>query len=282
MVWERQSPWRQGKFLSVDDLKALASDSPEFYEGKSGAIIASQDCDIAQDPAVEPSVEFVPFTLVEKSDGNRLNAKNPRFLQLPLVEPAGKYLEVDTRLRAHFKKEDLVALSPNDGWEISPMSVYIFQKWLALRYKRSAFPDAFNNRLGSAGRKNITKPIESTAESIEAVLFDLDDCSRVELEDDGEPYPLTITLVYNDEVVADAEELACKAAEKIQENLTARFWDEKSKEWNGIELHEVHVVSMRVISLYEAETLLRFDLDELSFKKDFPSSTLEVFEAKVH
>ncbi|NOC47000.1 hypothetical protein [Ruegeria sp. HKCCD7559] len=272
MEWPRETVWRQGRFLSQDDVREAVSG--DCLENATGAIVASQDCDIAASPEVEPVVEFVLCQSIVKCDGNKLNAKNPRCIHLPLETPEGEFVEIDTRQRIFVPKETLIGFQPCDKLQVSDFHVRVFQKWLALRYKRSAFPDAFNNRLGK-GRLNITKAVAPTASSIEAVLFDLGDDFKTEITDPDEVYSLSITLVFNEEIQEDAEQHAEEARTKIEDTLTNRFLDQDTGAWEGIELCEVSIISVNAITVAEAESLLRFDLDELSFKEELPVSTFE-------
>ena len=79
--WQRNSPWRQGHLLDSDvatNLGFLHPDEPD----RTLVFVISQDCDIAQDPSVEPKIEIVIGRMIgdEVEKGNNTNAKNARKL----------------------------------------------------------------------------------------------------------------------------------------------------------------------------------------------------------
>ncbi|MCI5099668.1 hypothetical protein [Phaeobacter italicus] len=261
----------------------------QLAAGYTGAIVASQDCDIAASVDKEPTVEFVLVREAE-CNGNFTNAKNPRTLHIPVNEETEPgFVELQTRDRVFLAKGDLVGNDPCPDTKISVPSVWMLQNWLALRYKRTAFPDEFVNRLPSKLKGKVSKVIAGTVRSIEAVLFDLCGDEREELKGEDN-YLLEITLVYNE----DTDEKALQKAEDAAEGLRKAFKEKLFKpenegqpeesdagEWLGIELIDIHVVSIRGITLYDAQSKLRWELDELSFKVGQPSSTMHALEELV-
>jgi hypothetical protein len=79
-AWGRGTPWRQGHVLPDDAAKAagLLADVP----GGAVAVVVSHDCDLAQDPSVEPVAEVIVGRRIATADGNYTYAKNARRLHL--------------------------------------------------------------------------------------------------------------------------------------------------------------------------------------------------------
>jgi hypothetical protein len=79
-AWDRDTPWRQGHILPDDAVKALQLPADTVTD--SVAIVVSHDCDLAQDPTVEPVVEIIVGHWIPTADGNFTYAKNARRLHL--------------------------------------------------------------------------------------------------------------------------------------------------------------------------------------------------------
>src|SRR5438034_1115805 len=82
--------WRQGSVIPPAIVeRALKYCEPairkELLNRNPFLIVTSQDCDILHDNlSAEPWVELIAITVAEKEDGNFLNLRNPRRLQLYL------------------------------------------------------------------------------------------------------------------------------------------------------------------------------------------------------
>jgi hypothetical protein len=95
-------------------------------------------------------------------------------------------------------------------------------------YRRAAFPDAFVRRMDKTGvSKRLAKNLEPHGAFISFVYFNLDD-GRVLERPDGEPYELSIVLVYppGDDAEMSAE-MADDLAEAVKEDCDARLADKK-------------------------------------------------------
>jgi hypothetical protein len=75
--WSRDTKWRQGSILDeacANALQLLVSDRTIY-------IAITHDCDIAHENLeIEPEIEFVRATRIDRIDGNFSNAKNSRTL----------------------------------------------------------------------------------------------------------------------------------------------------------------------------------------------------------
>src|SRR3954447_794189 len=142
--WSRQTPWRQGQLLSDEALKALLGKEPP-----DAAIVISHDCDLAQSPEHEPLVELIVGRIVEKFDGNYTHAKNARRLHLPIGVDGAVILDLTATQKIPVPKEALAAFQPDSSLRPSSTASATLQQWLALRYRRAAFPDEFDRRLSA-------------------------------------------------------------------------------------------------------------------------------------
>jgi hypothetical protein len=120
----------------------------------------------------------------------------------------------------------------------------------------------------------IKKAVAPSANSIEAILLNLCGNEQDELEDE-EAYAVEITVLYNDSVSAEAEQDAIKLANRLEEIFKARFQDKKTEEWSSIELTTVMHASVYAISYGDAQSLLKMNLDQVSFKKGEPDTTIK-------
>jgi len=99
------------------------------------------------------------------------------------------------------------------------------KQWLAARYGRPAFPNAFEDRLRkSVGKKNtverqVGKIIEPEAKHLVGLFFDLGEHRSAEVAV-GEPYALSISVVYD---AIEGGTQARQSAEKVAVLLRELF-----------------------------------------------------------
>ena len=65
--WDRRTPWRQGHVLTAETVAALGLVSDQDPVDPL-VVVVSHDCDLAQDPTVEPAVEVIIGCRVDKAD----------------------------------------------------------------------------------------------------------------------------------------------------------------------------------------------------------------------
>lgn len=180
--WDRRTPWRQGHFLTLDTIAALQL-APEANPDVL-AVLVSHDCDLAQDPSIEPMIEVIVGRRVEIANGNFTHAKNPRRLHIPAFEADAEiWVELTATARKTILKHELVAHLPSATILINPATRNTLQFWLAARYRRSAFPDEFNKRLTDKRLdERIARIIEPLGTHILAIYFDVDEGTEREHE----------------------------------------------------------------------------------------------------
>ena len=275
VAWGRDTPWRQGHVVSDDAAKALGllPDSPNGVV----AVVISHDCDLAQLPDTEPDAEIIVGHQITEVDGNFTYAKNARRLHLT-------FSGGDERLAADLvaarkmpvKKIQLAGYMPVETVRLTVAEHIILQRWLAARYRRSAFPDEFDRRLEKTGlRDRLGKTLKSFGALISAIFFDVDQGEDVDRSGSDDPYELGVYLLFSTETDPDAAEAAAEAAKLA---ITTAFREKclsgKTGAWSDIELIECEVISDHAMTVRQAESFKRWSADHISLKIDPPQPML--------
>ena len=207
--WNRATPWRQGHVLTDQTVDALGLRDSQMPENTVIAVI-SHDCDLVSAQDKEPNVEVIIGQRVEKIDGNLAYAKNARALHLEFtVNGNACVVELLASKKAAVPKSALAGHVPDGNFHLNPKAKSILQRWLAARYRRSAFPDQFEERLNESGfSEKLSKIMRRLGEHIRAVFFEVDDGREVRREGPDDAYSLNIILVYASEPAAQEAEQA--------------------------------------------------------------------------
>jgi hypothetical protein len=265
-AWDRRTPWRQGHTLTSEAAVALGLVE---NSAKSLAIVITHDCDLTQNPDVEPNVELITGSRVDAADGNFTHAKNPRRLHLP-VQENDKLACIDLRAtdKRLVPKQTLAAYLPDKGVTLTPNNKSVLQRWLAARYRRSAFPDEFDRRLQETGlNKRIAKILEPLGTYLIAVFFDVDQGEDTERKDPEDLYTLTIDLLYSSE---HDPEVALKATEEAAALILKSFreacLDSDKGTWHHIELLDCQPISDEAMTYSMSLQLKKWNADYLSLR----------------
>ena len=287
-TWDRNTIWRQGHLLSADTVVAfgLNGDAPPE---EVAAVVISHDCDLAQSPDAEPHVEVVVGRFIHQIDGNYTHGKNVRRLHIVFSEGEwSRIVELDASMRipvqkvaANVGEPSLIDHLPSSDVRIAPAERNILQRWLAARYRRSAFPDEFDRRLrdetGVAER--LAKAFKNTGQEIAAVFFDVDGGEEKARQGPDDPFELRITLLYstaNDPETAAAE--ARTAAKRVREIFETRCRPNTGevRPWQWIELADVEIVADQALSYAQSLQLMKWQADHISLREDPPQVIFEV------
>lgn len=202
---------------------------------------------------------------IGKPDGNTTFAKNPRVLHIGArsIEGEESFVELRMHLRSAIEKGEFCQQAKAWTHALSEPERVVFRQWLAGRYVRSAFPNAFEDRLDGKLRDRIDKLLGKSGKEIRGLYFDLDDGEMLERPPD-ECYALEIWVVYNDEIEDES------AAEALAAELATIFKDfyfaEATEAWSGIELLDCHAVSSWNFPLALANSTKPWRLDHRSYK----------------
>ncbi|MGQ8705600.1 hypothetical protein ACUTSW_06300 [Serratia sp. TSA_198.1] len=219
----RSTEWRQGHLLT--DESALALKLVPVLGTITKVIVITHDCDIPNDK--EPYIEVIIGNIVEKLDGNFCNAKNPRKLHITfsnntsgLDEPF--CFEHNQKTIVAYQDFSKLAVIDKD-YNLPKEQKSALKQWLAARYGRPAFPDEFEKRIRKHNtkkfsfEKEVYKIVRPKGEHVVGIFFDLHN-SRSEDLPEGDPYELSIHVIYDSEIGAGA---AREAAEQIAEEMKA-------------------------------------------------------------
>ncbi len=234
-------------------------------------LVISHDCDIASDPNTEPLIEAIAGAKVTGPNGNFTNGKNPRRLHLAATESGTIiWIELAAGARLTIHKADLAKHTPCPKTSLSPANRNRLQAWLAARYRRSGFPDKFDLQLSNTGvYERLTKILRPLDDHIIAVFFDVDEGFEREHSDEGDPFTLTINLLYSTENdPAAAEAAANKACNEITEAFRNRCFDAKTKSWNAVELLECSAISDQALTYADSLKQKKWNADYISLRTE--------------
>ena len=205
--------WRQGSVFTEED--ALTLELGECLTPDKRVVVITHDCDLRHES--ERMFEVMIGTIVANPDSMVTNARHPRFLQLMFSsqENGKTCLQLQHANRRAVLTEKLIyAQHPDPNLLLPPEEKRILKQWLAARYGRPAFPNAFEHRLRKKIRnksieEHIKRIIKPSSKYLVGLFLDLGEERVLELNG-GEPYYLSIYVVY------DAIEGGFKARESAE------------------------------------------------------------------
>jgi hypothetical protein len=272
--WDRKTPWRQGHLLTHEAATTL---NLKGLQPQAVVVVISHDCDLAATPSKEPNVEVIRGRQIETPDGNFAHAKNARALHLPFIGGNQKqWIELLATDKLAIGKADLAAFAPRSDLRLDQAGRSILQRWLAGRYRRAAFPDAFENRLKENGLQEkligILKPL---GEHIVAVFFDVDNGQEAVRTDPSDTYALRIYIAYaTDPDPGKAQAAAEEVRDKIETAFQQRLF-EPTQQWKDIELCECITISEESLTYRQSTLFKQWHLEYISLREDPPGLMLK-------
>jgi len=270
VAWDRGTMWRQGHLLSDDAIDALKINHRDGDE-RPIVIVATHDCDLAQDPEQEPNVEVVVGRFVGCRDGNCTHAKNARRLHIEFVGNIPFWGEFEATDKLSIDKISLNKFTPQCNAYLTSEGQATFQIWLASRYRRSAFPDEFERRLTRETKlaDKISRMIKPYGEIITGVFFDVDSGEEVTRSGPDDTYVLDITILYTSPPDSSeaSEGMAFKLAQAIEKVFKEKLFDPANK-WQHIELRFCDAISESALTYDIFRQLKRWRLDHISLGAD--------------
>lgn len=273
---DRQFSWRQGDVLTDEAAKTLGLQHSEDADS-TFAVIVSHDCDLTAVADKEPESELIVGRRIEKL-GKDSFAKTARRLHIEYQTKKGPVvLELMATGKQSISKPDLFATEPRKDMWLDGQGISILQRWLAARYHRAAFAEAFENRLRAAkipGKHSFLKRLEDILDDggnhIRALLFDLDENKNIERKTSDDLYQLGINVLYDsrwDEPTAAAA--ATKAAEELEVLFEAAFHSPEAG-WQNVCLQYCDPVSDSAMTVAMKEMLKQWRLEHMSLQDDPP------------
>lgn len=198
----RDTDWRQGDLLTQETAAKLTSLNSAVGETHR-VVVITHDCDLPN--GSETSVEVIVADVVSAPDAQLSYAKNPRKLHLGYELTDGRSVVVELRHaeRRIVPKVEFEKQAARDDHASLPIGgKRALKQWLAARYGRPAFPNAFEKRLRKVVSKNtsverrIGKILAPEAKHLVGLFFDLGEQRSAEVPA-GEPYALSISVVYD-------------------------------------------------------------------------------------
>ena len=256
--------WCQGKTYEL----AVASD------GLDVAVVISHDCDLRSEK--ETNVEIIRARYIASPNATFQYAKNARTLHIPVQNKTGdeRWLELEQKHKQSISIDELNAFQAGQ-WTITGASKRELKQWLAARYARPAFPDAFETHLRTAIKKStvekeLGKIIATAAAGIYAVFFQI--MERDQELTDEEPYTLHIRIVYRTEDFHNARPICEGARDKIKLLFSEIFGEEDKAVKICLESSEV--IADSEIRLDFIRTADQWRVEHLSFD-DTPGEFLQ-------
>lgn len=278
----RQVLWLQGNVLTDEAANTLGLRNAEGADD-TFVVVISHDCDLAASADKEAEAEVVVGRRIAKLGADSF-AKTARRLHVEYQSNGSPApLELLATAKRSIRKEMLFASEPRRDMTLDGPGLRILQRWLAARYSRAAFPEAFEDRLRAAtipGKLTILKRIEkilaARGEHVRALMFDLDQGMDVERSTSGDLYQLGIVVLYDG---GRDEPTAAAAATRASEELEALFelaFQKPTGAWENIRLNYCDPVSDHAITVAQSEALRQWRLENMSLQDDPPSPMLAV------
>ena len=270
--WTRRTTWRQGHVLGVDAVTAFGL----WHADKSSepcVVVISHDCDIVNDDfAVEPMVEVIVGRIIPAAKGSLAWGKSPRTLHFEMLRNGGPVtVELVATAKTLLPKERLATFVHDDSFAWPDKGLAVLRNWLAVRYNRAAFPDAFVDRMGQRPHEmssRLAKVLDRYGKVISTVFFDVDAGREVD-RSDGSAYDLRIVLAYDSgEDSERAAEDAERAAEGVEKLFVDRLFDGKQEKWDLIRLLRCVPISEEALPVSRAKALMQWRFEHLSLRAD--------------
>lgn len=263
--WTRETPWRQGHVLHADTVTALGLKNP-IDEEATTVVVISHDCDLAiENLDIEPNVEVIVGRLVVVPNGNFTWGKAPRTLHLPVVrDGVGVTIELVSTNKFFILKKELAPHEPNSAFVLDGKGLGVLRSWLSARYNRSAFSNAFVDRMKvTKFDTKLAKALEPHGGLISFVNFDIDAGEVVERLA-GDPYALSIVLVY---APGDDPDASAEAAEEVVETIE-KICEERLKAGTDIILKNCMAISEDDMPISRARVLMQWRLEHMTNKAE--------------
>lgn len=219
------------------------------------------------DEALEPFVEVIVGKEINAYDGNFLHAKSARTLHLPFTDGSENVVvELLATLKFRVAKSDLSKYTPSTAAKLSTRSRTTLRRWLAARYIRAAFAEAFLDRFEKYGLdEKFKKAVAKTQSHLVAIYFDVDDGKEIERAAEDDVYVLSVYLVH---AVDDDPAVSRTAAEAVKLEVETMFVSrcQKDGEWRGIQLEGCYVYAKTELSIDDADKLQKWNTDYISLR----------------
>ena len=241
--------WRQGSILPGELAARLAAQRFADWGDDDRALVLSQDCDVVHGSYdVEPFIELIRAKVVTVADAVVRHGRNPRRLQLEVA--GGVLLNVSVHDRWTAGRSELESAPPPPDLRVDGDSLHILTDWIAKRYTRPAFPDAFNERRADATKK-IEKALKKDGTQITGLFLLISPNEECAPDED---YQVALR------VTAAKATLAEKSVE-LQLARTTKVIADALNACDGIEVVDHALISEAAFTLDDLQYFQRWDWD---------------------
>lgn len=257
--------WRQGSVLPIELARELAAFANLTLPLGSGdlLVVLSHDCDIChRDIEKEPWAELLAVREIPQGPaGDMVFMRNPRVLEfVGRLGASERSFRASASERGFAPRGRLAGIAP--GAHLITQPPDLLAAWLSNRYIRSAFPDAFNERIDPA-LKGIARKLKAHGDALYSIYLLMED---EELPLDT-PYHLVVrgTMLSGDFAVHER---------RVQAQLALGGLVAALSGCRGIEVIDDALVSEAEISLDEIRPMKRWNAhDSLSLATERDASS---------
>ncbi|WP_151796524.1 hypothetical protein [Acinetobacter soli] len=259
--------WRQGSIVNQQDVIAILSSSKLSYSEEIILIVASGSCDVAN--LNDPYIEFSIAKKIESYNGTFGFNKNPRKLHLKMdvllsekemISGAVELLGHE-KIQIH-KTEIPEGIVPDPTRILSAQELRYYVDWLAGRYKRPAFPTAFDRRLDAVWmKKKRLKEADKVNDLVLGVYARV--YPEIELLD-HENYAVNMFVMVKSDLSTEQILSVQTLINSYKEAFTEANMDIDTN---------IPMITEDKISVKRFKEYQRFNMDELSYKNNGPYPT---------
>ena len=252
--------WRQGSVLPPSLFAVAAGSLLHFAESESFPVVVSQDCDVVDpDYDDEPEVEIVRAKFIQQLDGGFTHAKSARRLHLNVLrDGAPTPVELSIRERRNMDRQALASVRPSLSLVFAPEERRLIAAWLAHRYRRPSYPDAFVERFTERKKaEKLRALLKKFASPVSGIYVLLRPDSEVEPEVN---YEMSLWLTVKPEVFENETQYL---------QLQVAFFEPFKgilKSLAGITIKNAMLVSEKDFTVHDVANSKRLDFDYLTHR----------------
>ena len=180
-------------------------------------VVVTQDCDLLAATEVEPFVEFIVGSEYNRIEPLYCHGRNPRLLNLQAVGEHAPGLSLLFSIHDRFRvpKEVVSDMAVDRHMLLQQEDADLLRRWVAKRYTRAAFPDAFNARLDTVDGRLDRLFKSPEGQVITGVFLDVPSDELIE----GRPYEVAVRVTAKADTWEDADAVA--ALDRFEERLSS-------------------------------------------------------------
>ncbi|MGA9670629.1 MAG: hypothetical protein WBQ94_15570 [Terracidiphilus sp.] len=265
----------QGDFIEIDSalLHSIQLTKLENSAQEVGVLVVSHDCDIETVVQKEPYIEVIPVEFINKLNSKNTHTRNSRILEIEVqdsITGAHQPIRILASNKRSIHKPDLWDKNFRCPYNLSADNLAELADWLSSRYRRAALPEEFGNRFRRI-EDRFWKLLEHYNQSALAILFFFDegqekkDCAK------GEPYILTISLVFKK---GTAESDFDPLIENIYALFETTYNDPSSENPPEIEIRQCVAISESDITLEAYKAGIHLRSEWISYGTDPPGPVI--------